>query len=223
MTAEHALRQGATKVPILMYHHINETDDWFATPESVLNEQMAWLAENGYVAMLPRDLALAMSTGAALPDKPVMLTIDDGNLSDRIFAETLERYGFRGVFFWPDTSPLSEAEMIELAAHGEIGAHTSTHPYLTKLSRAEQEREITRNLHRLRAITGQPIRAFAYPYGDFNDASTEIVESLGFDLAFNAWGKPIEIDDIDRWHVPRFEIPHGITLDAFIARVEAWR
>jgi len=72
-------------------------------------------------------------------------------------------------------------------------------------------------------VTGQPVVTFAYPYGKFDEVSPDVVAELGFDLAFNAWGEPTAVGDIDRLHVPRFEIPNGISLDDFIARVEAWR
>ena len=212
-----------SRVPIMMYHHINDSDDWFATSESSLAAQMDWLAANGYVSVVAGDLTAALTIDAPLPERPVMLTIDDGNRTDLVFAATLARHGYRGVYFWPDTSPLSEAEMVDLAAQGEIGAHTRTHPDLSTLARAEQRAEMDENARRLRSITGQPVGTFAYPYGRFDEASPEVVVELGFDLAFDAWGEPTAVGDIDRLHVPRFEIPNGISLDAFITRVEAWR
>jgi len=210
-------------VPALMYHHISDTNDRFATSEAALGEQMAWLHANGYVTIATGDLSAAMTSGAPLPRKPVMLTIDDGNRSDHVFAATLARHGFRGVYFWPDTSPLSEPEMVELAEQGEIGAHTRTHPDLTTLARADQRADIDENARRLRDVTGQPVVTFAYPYGRFDEASSEVVAELGFDLAFDAWGEPTAVGDLDRLHVPRLEIPNGLSLDDFITRVEAWR
>lgn len=212
-----------SRVPILMYHHINDSDDRFATSEAALAEQMRWLAENGYASIVASDLTRAMALEAPLPRQPVMLTIDDGNRTDHVFAATLAQHGFRGVYFWPDTSPLAEAEMVELAEQGEIGAHTRSHPDLTTLARADQRAEVDENARRLRRITGQPVATFAYPYGKFDEATPDVVDELGFDLAFDAWGEPTAIADIDRLHVPRFEIPNGISLDEFITRVEAWR
>lgn len=214
---------GPGMVPVLMYHHVNDSDDWFATSEAALDGQMGWLRENGYAAVAAGDLVRTMTTGAPLPERPVMLTVDDGNRTDLVFAAVLARHGFRGVYLWPDTSPLSEAEMVELAALGEIGGHTRTHPDLATLSPEEQRSEVAGNLDRLRRVTGQPVRCFAYPYGRFDDASAEIVAELGLDLAFDASGSPTAIGALDRLHVPRFEIPNGIALADFAARVEAWR
>lgn len=210
-------------VPILMYHRINDSDDRFSTSEAALDEQMGWLAENGYASIAVGDLVRTMTAGAPLPARPVMLTVDDGNRTDPVFAAVLARHGFRGVYFLPDTSPLSDAEMVELAALGEIGGHTRTHPDLATLSPEDQRSEIAGNLDRLRRVTGQPVRSFAYPYGRFDDASTGVVAALGLDLAFDAWGPRRALADVDRLHVPRLEIPNGIAPADFASRVEAWR
>lgn len=46
-----------------------------------------------------------------------------------------------------------------------IGAHTSTHYALSKLTDAEARREITESAHRIEAELGRPCRHFSYPYG----------------------------------------------------------
>ena len=204
-----------------MYHHINDSDGRFATSEAALDEQMAWLSRQGYASVLASDLLGAMSAGAPLPEKPVMLTIDDGNRSDLIFAAVLARHGFQGVYFWPNTSPLTPDEMVSLAARGEICAHTCTHPNLEFVSKADQRPEIVENQQRLQVITGQPVRCFAYPYGRFSSASVEVLTEQGFALAFDAFGGPTAIGDLDRLHIPRREVRNGISMAAFIALVEA--
>lgn len=163
-----------------------------------------------------------MTGKVSLPEKPVMITIDDGNRTDLIFAAELAKHGFRGVYCFPDISALSEAEIIDLAAQGEICGHTRTHPDLSRLCRSDQETEILENRSRLQGITGQPIRCFSYPYGKFNDASVKVVAELGFDLAFDASGTPTAFDAIDRFHLPRFEVHNGMSLEAFAERVRAW-
>jgi peptidoglycan/xylan/chitin deacetylase (PgdA/CDA1 family) len=66
----------------------------------------------------------------------------------------------------------------------EIGSHTITHPYLSALSPAEQTMEISESKHVLYALTGRPVRYFAYPGGDYNGASLASVRESGYEAAF---------------------------------------
>ena len=74
-------------VPVLMYHHIDEEGNDDVNISSELFEaQMAALAEEGYTAVFPDDLAAYVYEGKALPDKPVVITFDDGYLSNYEYA-----------------------------------------------------------------------------------------------------------------------------------------
>ena len=77
-------------------------------------------------------------------------------------------------------------EQVRLAANSGLfglGAHTINHPYLTNLSKEEQEREIIGSNSALYAITGQPVRYFAYPGGEYDQTTLEIVKQY-YESAF---------------------------------------
>jgi len=64
-----------------------------------------------------------------------------------------------------------------------FGGHTRTHPYLSRLPRAEAEAEILGSKARLEEMLGVEIRHFAYPFGSpasFTDETVAILESGGF-------------------------------------------
>lgn len=68
----------------------------------------------------------------------------------------------------------------------EFGAHTVSHPILSTLGPAEQEREIRRSRERMAEEMGWPPATFAYPNGsarDFNPATLEAVRRCGFRAA----------------------------------------
>ena len=69
------------KLPILMYHHVvedgQECNDMTVTV-SRLREDLQWLRDNGYTTILPRELA----AGDPLPEKPILITFDDGYRSN---------------------------------------------------------------------------------------------------------------------------------------------
>src|SRR5204862_7944827 len=64
-----------------------------------------------------------------------------------------------------------------------FGSHGLTHPSLPSLSATEQLREIGESRRRCEALTGTAPAAFAYPFGDLDEASIEFVELAGYACA----------------------------------------
>ena len=80
--------------------------------------------------------------------------------------------------------PLSRDELRALDGGAvEVGAHTVSHPSLTKHPLDVQKQEIRDSKRWLDDFLGRSVRAFAYPYGDYSRATAAVVEQAGFDLA----------------------------------------
>lgn len=93
------------------------------------------------------------------------------------------------------------------AAGMEIGAHTATHPILTRLASADARREIDQSRERLTAILGESVSLFAYPNGkpgqDYAAEHVRMVRDAGFSAAVStAWG--VASKDSDLFQLPRF-------------------
>ena len=89
----------------------------------------------------------------------------------------------------------------------EIGAHTVSHPILTKLSRSDACGEIVACRSSLEDITASAVRLFAYPNGkpgtDYDHSTMELIRELGFSAALSTkWG--ISTAQTDRFELPRF-------------------
>jgi peptidoglycan/xylan/chitin deacetylase (PgdA/CDA1 family) len=82
----------------------------------------------------------------------------------------------------PEYRVMTRAEIFQLSQSGliDVGAHTVTHEILPRLSKDEQYYEIKGSRQLLELITANPIYTFAYPNGDFNDETIEIVKATGF-------------------------------------------
>jgi peptidoglycan/xylan/chitin deacetylase (PgdA/CDA1 family) len=65
----------------------------------------------------------------------------------------------------------------------DIGAHTVTHPALSLLGEADQRSEIAGSRAACEELIGEPIPAFAYPFGDFDDTTAACVRDAGFACA----------------------------------------
>ena len=207
-------------VPVLMYHHIDERGGRYSVHPEVFAAQLAWLRDNGYVSITPRDLHNARYNGMPLPARPVMLTIDDGAPSTVTFKALLDQHGFRGVYFLPNFTTLTADQIRELAHSGEVCGHTVTHPSLDRLDYAGQYAEVANNKTWLEGIVGGPVSCFAYPFGVYNYITRLFVADSGYETAFNAWGGTAVLSgDADPYHVLRSEVYGGYDFETFVGLV----
>lgn len=187
--------------PILTYHKFGPRPRgvrlrglYLSVP--LLEAQLAELRAEGYRSVSPgRD-------GAGGCERLISLTIDDGFRSVREHAlPVLLRHGMQATLYlvadrigrsndWEQAqgevaAPLMEAGEIRewLAAGQRIGAHTLTHPWLTRIPLAQAREEIGAARRKLEDQFGVAIPDFCYPYGDWNPAVRELVQEAGYATA----------------------------------------
>ncbi|WP_338694902.1 polysaccharide deacetylase family protein [Streptomyces sp. Q6] len=196
-------RQGTSDgvpVPILMYHSVahepSEATRRLSVAPGQFAEQMELLGARGYTPLTTADLAgIWRGGGRVLPDRPVLITFDDGYEGVHRYAlPALTAQGFPATVFvstgWLrgpyDTgggldTMLDWTQVRALAAHGvEIGGHTHTHPQLDQLGDKELEFELLHCREIVAAeLGGQPV-SFAYPYGHSDRRVRRAVRAAGF-------------------------------------------
>lgn len=89
------------RMPVLMYHSINSKEskagDYVITP-AALRGDLEWLKQNGYQTVVVQDLLDYVEEGTPLPEKPVMITFDDGYYNNYLNAfPLLKEYGMKAV------------------------------------------------------------------------------------------------------------------------------
>jgi peptidoglycan/xylan/chitin deacetylase (PgdA/CDA1 family) len=120
----------------------------------------------------------------------VTFRFDDG-IDDQysVAAPILDNAGFKAVFYIISQQILdndfsgymSIANVQDLAKRGyEIGAHTRTHPHLTTLTAAEQQDEIAGSRQDILGWNVGLVNSFAYPYGEYDSTTLQIVKDTGF-------------------------------------------
>lgn len=191
------------QVPVLCYHQIR---DWRATdsrqakdyivPVAAFEQQIRMLSDSGYHTISADQLYDYLITGAVLPAKPVMLTFDDTDLPQYTIAKpTMEKYGFKGLFFIMTVSLgrpnyMTREQVRELSQAGnEIGSHTWDHKNIKQFTDADWATQIDKPTKTLGDITGRPIKYFAYPFGLWNDAAIPQLKAHGFRAAFQLSAK----------------------------------
>ena len=94
-------RGGGQPLPILMYHHFaDESKSGTVVTPGRFREQMTALREAGYEAVTIPQVIGFVREGAPLPEKPVLITMDDGYGSNlTVAAPILEETGMRATIF----------------------------------------------------------------------------------------------------------------------------
>jgi peptidoglycan/xylan/chitin deacetylase (PgdA/CDA1 family) len=101
-----------------------------------------------------------------------------------------------------ETARLGEGQLIE------VGAHTMTHPVLSRLSLADQQDEIQQSKSRLEELIGRPVNSFAYPHGlssDFTQETAALVRDAGFDCGCAAMPGIVQ-RDTSAYQLPRLTV-----------------
>ena len=219
-------------VPILMYHYISVPppgSDRYRLSLSVtpanFDAQMAFLKQAGYHAVTLYDLYDFLGQGKTLPDKPVILTFDDGYVDAFTQAmPILLKYGFVGTFFVL-TGPADEGgagehltweQIVAMSATGmDLELHSREHFDLRNRPNDFLVHQIAGGKESLEAHINRPVRWFAYPSGRYDAAVVRVLKSDAF------WGAVTTKDG--RTHaasgffdLQRVRISGSYALDTFI-------
>lgn len=122
----------------------------------------------------------------------------------------------------PDDLMLSDAQLRQLADAGhEIGGHTIHHTVLTTLDEAGARAQVQGGREALQALTGRPVRSFAYPNGrperDYQARHVALLRELGFEAAVST-SPGAAVPGTDPFQLPRYT-PWGDSLAMFAARM----
>jgi peptidoglycan/xylan/chitin deacetylase (PgdA/CDA1 family) len=133
-----------------------------------------------------------MVFGTSVPEKPIVITLDDGYTDNYTNAlPVLKEFGFKAtVFTITGPGPYINADQIkELSDNGiDVEPHTVTHPHLAQLPYSKQIEEMKTSKEYLEKILGKDIKYFAYPYGSFSNDTIKAAQEVGFKMAFNMNG-----------------------------------
>ncbi len=203
--------EGIQTVPILCYHRFGSGSSKMLVAPAQFEAQLEWLARNHYRVLRLRDLSGFLSGKEPLPQRSVVITIDDGYESVYRHAyPALKKFGFTATLFvYTDfvgtRDGLSWAQLQEMAASGviDIQAHSKTHRNLIERGASESDavyrqsietevRQPRQVLERRLAAAGVQVQHFAFPFGDANELVLESMQRNEYSLGVtvNPGGNP---------------------------------
>ena len=231
-------------VPVLMYHHLLKRAENtryqgndIVTYVEDFEQQLAWLKSNGFVSISTAQLEAYLYDNGPLPVKPVMITFDDGYLSNYIYGyPLLSQYGFTAVIFsvtgkigeTPETFTPAQINMLDretmekCAPVFEFASHTHNlhratgtgHSALTDADPAVLEKDLSASLDALRPFAGSTLTVFSYPYGFYNDRVVDALKARGMRIAFRATGGHLNRNS-DPYSLPRWAVSYKVSLEKF--------
>jgi peptidoglycan/xylan/chitin deacetylase (PgdA/CDA1 family) len=180
-------------IPVLNYHGLSseytpgisrrERKYWMAPAR--FREQLAVLCQEGYECTTVPSFWTA--TDSAESQKSVVLTFDDGRVSDYEFAfPALVQAGLPATFFVNTANVGSSGYLTWLQIREMVQAgmsfqsHSHDHLYLTALGRNELRRQLEFSKRMLEDQIGSAVKFLAAPYGDLSPPVLMVAEEIGY-------------------------------------------
>jgi peptidoglycan/xylan/chitin deacetylase (PgdA/CDA1 family) len=184
----------AASLPVITFHTIDDSSSVIACAPDTLRRGLAALHDAGHRAVTLVDALDCLTRGRPFPGRSFAITFDDGYASvyTRAFP-LLQQYGWSATVFLTvgaqgrrtaserlpslgGHAMLSWAEIREMQNSGiTFGAHTLTHPDLTRVSLARVEAEVRESKAIIEDALGTAVATFAYPFGHYDRRCREIV------------------------------------------------
>ena len=228
----------------LMYHHLlpeNEVGrlagNNIVTTVEAFTEQMDWLKAEGFTTLTPAQLSECLCDGKPFPKRAVLITFDDGYLSNAVYAYPLLRErGMTATVFLVtgvtgQAGQTMDADLVQMMDADTIAATADVFTFaphthdlhkivsrgcsaLTAASAETVRADFCESRAALCGVPGSDATVFSYPYGLYNDTVRSVIRSEGVRLAFRASSGVITRDS-DRYALPRFPVDTTVSLAEF--------
>jgi peptidoglycan/xylan/chitin deacetylase (PgdA/CDA1 family) len=216
---------GIQNIPILTYHRFADNcSSPMCMPKNAFERQMRYLKENGYHVITAEELLAFLEYRQGLPQKSVLITMDDGYRSVYDIAyPILKEYEFTATLFiytsfvGASKMAITWKQLKEMQSQGfTIGSHTIYHSDLTKPKDGETEPEfMTRMKEELYGSKNiidkkleQDTYIIAYPFGYYDQISLQMARRAGYKMAMS----------VKRGGNPFFANPMALRRDQILER-----
>lgn len=222
----------------LSYHIINSAiRDTIAIAGEAFEQQLAYLNEHGYTTLSLAQAIADINGIQQAPPRSLLLTFDDGYADNaHVALPLLQAYDMRATLFiitgyigqsnrWNTRACYDVQHMTwDEVRHwhergGDLGGHSHLHHCMTRLNAEELQETVLLNKRLLEQETGIVPRAFAYPYGRFNQDVIEVIRQH-YELAFategGAWNASAH-----RYAINRLTVSPMWSIEDFASQLQA--
>ncbi|GHT11760.1 hypothetical protein AGMMS4956_05290 [Bacteroidia bacterium] len=213
-------------LPALMYHNITlNHSDCVDIRLETLEKQFADIKQKGYTPIWFKELLTYPAT--PLPDKPILITFDDGYQSnaDYLFP-LLEKYDFKASIAlvpkyigessaWDEHPiPLMDADTLKSAPSHRIEylIHSYAHINYRHSEPAAVEEDVQKAAHTLKTLGIDYTPVMVYPFGGFPRKKDEyrkfceILKRNGIELGVRIGNRINKLPLNDRFHICRIDV-----------------
>lgn len=191
-----SMEQKEINVPILLYHEFTieepEEDKYslISTP-SKFKEDILYILGAGYNVVTLEDVIKYKDNTGELPEKCVVITLDDGYLSNyELIFPILNEYnipvsmfvvnntiGTTNHFSWEEAKEMEKSGLVKIYSHGNY------HINYTLISIDDFINEVNESRIKLEENLGyNRSRIFSYPMGEYNDETFKVLENMGYEI-----------------------------------------
>ena len=213
---------------VFMYHRFGEPRYPSTNIDPAVFKRHIELAREAGMVIVPISIFTdAKRNRTPLPDRTLVLTVDDGFLSfyNNIWPFIKEQQ--IPITLFVSTKPIEDRQsdymnynqLRELVASGlvTIGNHAHSHRSLTSMSLEEAAHEIILSQQKLKAALGVTPTIFSYPYGEASSSVIELVKKNNFNLAFgqhSGVSQRVLNSKVDQdFYLPRFALNEQYSAD----------
>jgi peptidoglycan/xylan/chitin deacetylase (PgdA/CDA1 family) len=187
-------------VPVFLYHHTQPLDmarllghPQLTVDSNIFDEQMRYLAENGYNVISAEDLIIALNNEQRLPAKTVVVTIDDGYDDNYTYAfSTAKKYHIVINFMIPtgligNVGYMTWDHLKEMKnnPYARVYSHTWSHYALGGAGSTKVELEVMNANKQFEEYLGIRPVVFTYPYGSYDELTIDFLRDHGFTGAYS--------------------------------------
>ena len=203
---------------VLEYHEVTERveeGEWaYNVPPEDFREQLEYLRREGYTTISMLDYAKAKKGKLTLPEKPVILTFDDGYENNyTTVLPMLEEFGMKGTVYMVTNDIgregyLTWSQLRDMQTRGiEIGSHTANHLPLTSFDAQKQDDELRLSKLLLEWNGINTVFSFSYPNGVYDAALPSILQKNEYLTAVTG-DAGINVADTNPYLMQRVNVPH---------------
>ncbi|HET6381878.1 MAG TPA: polysaccharide deacetylase family protein [Armatimonadota bacterium] len=210
------------EIAALMYHDVLPVKQvWFDTTLADFDRQMQAIHDRDRQVISVMQLWRHLTQGTPVPPHPVVLTFDDANEGQFLYAlPVLRKFHYHATFFihtgyvgvTTSKAHMTWEQLRQAEATGlvDVEGRTVTHPCnMPDLSPAQLDRELRGGIAAVQKHLGHPSLFFSYPCGHYNAKDEAAVRRAGFLLAFDEdrgfANRSISIFAVNRFAPKRFD------------------